>query len=327
MATTRLPGGTRAAGRWWTAGGRAGNSPSPRRTTASPTTGTPTRLFEVPRSLPRTSIGTAWLGWRSMPQAPSTNPAYFTLFSAGVRLVQAKTGQGTLPGSPQRIAVPAGARGLRFSTWCSSANGPGWCNWPRHHFELQSMTLELEELGAPDRVRDGPAHGRRGAPRGRAAVDRRVGRRLGRPPGRGSARRQAGRLAHARRRLPGRPAAAVPAEAARDGGRRHDAGRGRPASPAAAGHRRGRQPHARSTPARSSSPTTRAVQTPPPPPAIDPGTPARRRPRRRLPVSVRSRRTRWRGGAGSATAATPRSGHACAPGSSWTAAAAPGRAR
>jgi hypothetical protein len=105
--------------------------------------------FELPASMDRTSMRTAWLDWTSMPQAWSQNPAYFVLLAHGVRLLEARTGQGTPPGAAQRIGVPAGTRALDFETWCSPVNGPGWCNWPAHMLELRGLTVELEESGEP----------------------------------------------------------------------------------------------------------------------------------------------------------------------------------
>jgi hypothetical protein len=105
--------------------------------------------FSLPASMPGTALRTAWLDWTSMPQSWGQNPAYLVLLAHGARLLETPTGHGTAPGAAQRIDVPAGSRALRFHTWCSPLNGPGWCNWPVHMLELRGLTVELEESGAP----------------------------------------------------------------------------------------------------------------------------------------------------------------------------------
>ncbi len=106
--------------------------------------------LSVPASMPGTTIRTAWLDWTAMPQAASTNPAYLHLMAGQARLIEgAPSGTGTQPGAAQRFDVPAGTRELRFLTWCSPLNGPGWCNWPGHLIELRGATLELDESGDP----------------------------------------------------------------------------------------------------------------------------------------------------------------------------------
>ncbi|MEA2311447.1 MAG: hypothetical protein QOE28_1415 [Solirubrobacteraceae bacterium] len=112
--------------------------------------------FAVPGAMAGTSLRTAWLDWTSMPQAPSTNPAYLVAFAGDVRLFEGPTGSGTTPGAAQRVDLPAGARAIKLATWCSPLNGPGWCNWPSHLLELRGMTVELEESGEPDAAASGP---------------------------------------------------------------------------------------------------------------------------------------------------------------------------
>ncbi len=110
----------------------------------------------LPASMPGTAARAVWLDWRSMPQSESTNPAYLLLWAGGSRILDVPTGWGTAPGLPQRLAVPSGARQLLFQTWCSPANGPGWCNWPVYLLELRALTLELEEDGEPAASASGP---------------------------------------------------------------------------------------------------------------------------------------------------------------------------
>lgn len=112
--------------------------------------------FDVPGSMPGTTLRTAWLDWLSIPQAAGTNPAYLSVHAGGALLLQAVTGVGTAPGRAQRISVPAGARRMHFETWCSPVNGPGWCNWPGPLLELRGLTLELEEHGEPAAAASGP---------------------------------------------------------------------------------------------------------------------------------------------------------------------------
>ena len=114
----------------------------------------------VPGSMPATTIRTAWLDWTSMPQAPSTNPGYLALFAGQARLIEgAPSGSGTRPGEAQRFSVPGNARSLVLTTWCSPLNGPGWCNWPGHLFEVRALTLELEESVEPGAEVGGPLVG------------------------------------------------------------------------------------------------------------------------------------------------------------------------
>lgn len=105
--------------------------------------------FALPGSMPRTTLRTAWLDWRSLPPLPGANPSYVIISAAGTRLIEGPSGSGTQAGAAQRRVLPAGARAIQFATWCSPANGPGWCNWPGPLFELRGMTLELEEGEEP----------------------------------------------------------------------------------------------------------------------------------------------------------------------------------
>jgi hypothetical protein len=113
-------------------------------------------VLYVPGSMPATSMRAAWLDWTSLPRSPGSNEASFTLKASGARLIEAPAGSGTPPGHPQRVVTPAGARSLRFGTWCSPAGGTGWCRWPGHHFELRALTLELEEASEPAAAAAGP---------------------------------------------------------------------------------------------------------------------------------------------------------------------------
>jgi hypothetical protein len=126
-----------------------------------------TARFELPATMPGTALRTAWLDWTSLPQAPSDNPAFLFVQSGGALVREARTGDGTPPGAAGRFELPRGARDLRFHTWCSWANGPGWCVWPGALFELRAMTLELEEGGEPAASVAGPLL----APREHAGVE------------------------------------------------------------------------------------------------------------------------------------------------------------
>src|SRR4051812_25808111 len=105
--------------------------------------------FALPDSLPHAALRAVWLDWHAMPQAPSRGPAFFHAHAGGAVLLAVPSGQGTPPGSAQRLAVPAGARALDLSTWCSPANGPGWCNWPGPLLQLRAVTAEVEESVEP----------------------------------------------------------------------------------------------------------------------------------------------------------------------------------
>jgi hypothetical protein len=112
-------------------------------------------VFALPGSMPLTGMRTAWLDWQASAQAPSTNPAYLIASSAGTVLFDVPSGSGTVPGAAQRLPLPIGARDLRLTTWCSPANGPGWCNWPSQLLELRGLTVELEETGEPSAAASG----------------------------------------------------------------------------------------------------------------------------------------------------------------------------
>ena len=186
-----------------------------------------------------------WTGCRSR-RRRATNPAYLVVRSAGTRVIEAPTGSGTSPGTADRRSLPAGARDLELVTWCSPANGPGWCNWYDHLLELRGLTLELEEHEEPAVEASGELLG--GGPRRgvQPLVVQASDRDSGDPARRRRPRRHAGRCRRRRARVPRRPPAAVPARVAPVGRRRHRAG-GRRRPPAAPGRDgRGRQrPHGR----------------------------------------------------------------------------------
>ena len=114
-----------------------------------PDSGTTVTRLALPGSMPRTTARAAWLDWRFNPQAASTNPAFLIASAGGARLFEAVAGEGTTPGAAVRRALPAGSRGLELMVYCSTANGPGWCNWGWYLLELRGVTLELEESGEP----------------------------------------------------------------------------------------------------------------------------------------------------------------------------------
>ena len=219
----------------------------------------------------------------------------------------------------RRYELPAGTRALWFQTWCSPVNGPGWCNWPgRICSSSAASTLELEESGEPGATARARCSRRA---RARASSRSRSGRRTATPASAGSRSRSAAAGRDAAGRLPRRPAAAVPACAARHARRRHPRGRRRRASPAGRGdRRRGQRPHAgsrrpslvrnqRRRGARRSERRRppRAPVVPSPPPA-SPRLPARP-PRRSRPIRSRAAAT-------SATGRTRASGRGSARGSS-----------
>ena len=114
-----------------------------------PDSGTTVTHLALPGSMPRTTARAAWLDWRFNPQAASANPAFLIASAGGARLFEAVAGEGTTPGAAVRRALPAGSRGLDLTVYCSTANGPGWCNWGWYLLEVRGVTLELEESGEP----------------------------------------------------------------------------------------------------------------------------------------------------------------------------------
>ena len=121
-----------------------------------PDSGTTVASLSLPAALPRTSARAAWLDWRFNPQAPSTNPAFLIASAGGARLFEARAGEGTAPGGAALHHLPTGSRGLSFTVYCSTANGPGWCSWAHFLVDVRGITLELEEDGEPSATADGP---------------------------------------------------------------------------------------------------------------------------------------------------------------------------
>ena len=130
-----------------------------------PESGTTMASLTLPGALPRTTARAAWLDWRFNPQAPSTNPAFLIVSASGARIFEARDGDGTAPGGATFHRLPTGSRGVEFTVYCSTANGPGWCNWGQYLLDIRGVTLELEEDGAPSAaargalVTDGQAAG------------------------------------------------------------------------------------------------------------------------------------------------------------------------
>ena len=110
----------------------------------------------LPAALPRTSARAAWLDWRFNPQTPSTNPAFLIASASGARIFEARAGEGTAPGGATFHHLPTGSRGLELTIYCSTANGPGWCNWGHFLADIRGVTLELDEDGEPSATADGP---------------------------------------------------------------------------------------------------------------------------------------------------------------------------
>jgi hypothetical protein len=121
-----------------------------------PESGTTVASLSLPAALPRTTARAAWLDWRFNPQAPSTNPAFLIASTGGARLFEARAGEGTAPGGATLHHLPTGSRGLALTVYCSTANGPGWCNWGHFLVDIRGVTLELDEDGEPSATADGP---------------------------------------------------------------------------------------------------------------------------------------------------------------------------
>ncbi|MDA0141012.1 hypothetical protein OJ962_26180 [Solirubrobacter sp. CPCC 204708] len=102
--------------------------------------------FAVPASMPNTTIASFTTSYRSTPQAPSTNPAYLQLGSGSTQLKDTPSGTA---GWGEYFQTPSGARTLHFHTWCSPANGPGYCNWSGPLFSLYGVDLTLAEAVRP----------------------------------------------------------------------------------------------------------------------------------------------------------------------------------
>jgi hypothetical protein len=109
----------------------------------------------LPASMPRTSARTAWIDWHSNPPSVGSNLAFLILGVGGVRLYDTTAGQGTAPGAPMRLGLPAGSRSLSFRIYCSSSYGSGWCTWPASQLDIRALTLELEEAGDPSATATG----------------------------------------------------------------------------------------------------------------------------------------------------------------------------
>ena len=290
--------------------------------------------FALPGSMPRTTARAAWLDWRFNPQAASTNPAFLIASAGGARLFEAVAGEGDHAG---RGGPPGAARRLaraRADGLVLAGQRPGL------------VQLGLVPARAPRRharargVRRAVGHGRRrpggGRPHARASSRWRSSRRTATPacaawPSASAAWPSA--RSSPPSRCTRRPAAAVPADAARRRRRRHPARAGRRPAAAARGHRRRRQRAHAWTPGPCSWATSREVDTPP-----GPGTAGRRRrgrrgsgARRAAPAAPRrsparprrraSRRTRSRAAATCRTAAARASEPGC---EAWL---EPGRAR
>ena len=121
-----------------------------------PESGTTVANLILPAAMPRTSARAAWLDWRFNRQAPSTNPAFLIASAGGARIFEARAGEGTMPGGATLHHLPTGSRGLELTVYCSTANGPGWCNWGHFLLDVRGVTLELDEDGEPSAIADGP---------------------------------------------------------------------------------------------------------------------------------------------------------------------------
>lgn len=105
--------------------------------------------FTLPTSMANTTIGALQMAYTPFQQwSGSGNPAFFSIKSAGSTLVQHDmTGAYSTEG--RWIPTPGGARSFDLSVWCSTINGPGYCNWSGDTFQVSALTLTLEESVAP----------------------------------------------------------------------------------------------------------------------------------------------------------------------------------
>jgi hypothetical protein len=103
----------------------------------------------LPDSAPHTTIDGIWLDWTATAQAPSTDPAYASVFAGETQLRVVGAGDRTWPETADHIRTPAGSRGIYLQLWCSPRDGPGWCNWSSPGLVVRGLSLDLEESDDP----------------------------------------------------------------------------------------------------------------------------------------------------------------------------------
>ena len=216
----------------------------------------------VPALDAETTVRAAWVDWRFTGAGAEHEPGLPRAQLRAGRGCSRRVRRGRRRVRPRGATCPAGARKLEATVWCSPVNGPGVVQLGGRAARPGRLTFELEESGEPAASR-----GRRARWRGRARGRRagrggRLRRRLGRAPRGGLARRHARRDAAARRGLPRGPAAAVPADAARDGRRGHAAVSWTASAGCGSWSRTPPGTRARWTRGRSRSPTSRAGRRP-----------------------------------------------------------------
>ena len=110
---------------------------------------TANRDFHMPSAMANTTVASIRVAYTANQQTTSTNPAYWSIYAAGSLLLQRNLFNGSDANNGVLLTTPAGTRVVQIGTYCSPANGPGYCNWTGDAYVLDGLTFNLEESAAP----------------------------------------------------------------------------------------------------------------------------------------------------------------------------------